>query len=152
MVYKYVYYKPGQPDKKSHNLSLTLVDVIRKHGGEVWFNCEVEQILFEKDRAVGVLVHGKKMYARHIIANCSPSTVMGKMLPEYVKPPIKSVKLANARNIALELETMYVGLNRSAEELGITEYSTLVMSDCDLLPLPEHPKRHPLWLSGLQVG
>ena len=26
---------------------------------------------------------------------------------------------------------MYVGLNRSAEELGITEYSTLVMSDCD---------------------
>lgn len=59
MVYKYVYYKPGQPDKKSHNLSLTLVDVIRKHGGEVWFNCEVEQILFEKDRAVGVLVHGK---------------------------------------------------------------------------------------------
>ena len=29
MVYKYVYYKPGQPDKKSHNLSLTLVDVIR---------------------------------------------------------------------------------------------------------------------------
>lgn len=47
---------------------------------------------------------------------------------------------------------MYVGLNRSAEELGITEYSTLVMSDCDLLPLPEHPKRHPLWLSGLQVG
>ena len=70
MVYKYVYYKPGQPDKKSHNLSLTLVDVIRKHGGEVWFNCEVEQILFEKDRAVGVLVHGKKLYARHIIANC----------------------------------------------------------------------------------
>lgn len=131
MVYKYVYYKPGQPDKKSHNLSLTLVDVIRKHSGDVWFNCEVEQILFEKERAVGVLVHGKKLYAKHIIANCSPSTVMGKMLPEYVKPPIKSVKLANARNIALELETMYVGLNRSAEELGITEYSTLVMSDCD---------------------
>lgn len=70
MVYKYVYYKPGQPDKKSHNLSLTLVDVIRKHGGVVWFNCEVEQILFEKDRAVGVLVHGKKLYARYIIANC----------------------------------------------------------------------------------
>lgn len=72
MVYKYVYYKPGQPDKKSHNLSLTLVDVIRKHGGEVWFNCEVEQILFEKDRAVGVLVHGKKnvrqTYHRQLLA------------------------------------------------------------------------------------
>ena len=69
-----------------------------------------------EERAVGVLMHGKKLYAKHIIANCSPSTVMGRMLPEYVKPPIKSVKLANARSIALELETMYVGLNRSAEE------------------------------------
>lgn len=131
MIYKYVYYKPGQLDKKSHNLSLTLVDVIRKNGGDVWFNCEVEQILFENGRAVGVLLHGKKLYAKHIIANCSPSAVMGKLLPDDVKPPIKAVKLANARKIALELETMYVGLNRSAEELGINEYSTLVMSDTD---------------------
>ena len=59
----------------------------------MWVNCEVGQILFEKERAVGVLVHGKKLYAKHIIANCSPSTVMGRMLPEYVKPPVKSVKV-----------------------------------------------------------
>lgn len=131
MIYKYVYFYPGQPDKKSHNLSLTLVDVIRKNGGEVWYNCEVEKILMKDDRAIGVRFNGRELYAKHIIANCSPSTVMGKMLPEGVKPPAKSVKLANARTIALELETMYVGLNRSAKELGITEYSTLVMSDAD---------------------
>ena len=132
MIYKYVYFYPGQPDKKSHNLSLSLVDVIRKNGGDVWYNCEVDKILFHGDRACGVrLTNGKEYYADHIIANCSPSTVMGKMLPDGIKAPQKSVKLANARNIALELETMYVGLNRSAEELGITEYSTLIMSDTD---------------------
>ena len=98
----------------------------------MWYNCEVDKILFHGDRACGVrLTNGKEYYADHIIANCSPSTVIGKMLPEGVKAPKESVKLANARDIALELETMYVGLNRSAEELGITEYSTLVMSDPD---------------------
>lgn len=132
MIYKYVHLYPGQPDKKSHNLSLSLVDVIRRNGGNIWYNCEVEKILFHGDRAGGVrLTNGRELYADHIIANCSPTTVIGKMLPENVKPPVKSVKLANARDIALELETMYVGLNRSAEELGITEYSTLIMSDVD---------------------
>lgn len=132
MIYKYVHLYPGQPDMKSHNLSLSLVDVIRRHGGEIWYNCEVEQILFKGDRAAGVrLKNGREIPAKHVIANCSPTTVMGKMLPPEVKPPVKSVKLANARSLALELETMYVGLNRSAEELGIREYSTLIMSDAD---------------------
>ncbi|MGN1405719.1 MAG: phytoene desaturase family protein [Erysipelotrichaceae bacterium] len=132
MIYKYVHLYPGQPDKKSHNLSLSLVDVIRRNGGNIWYNCEVEKILFEDDRACGVkLKNGRELYAKQIIANCSPTTVMAKMLPENVKIPEKSLKLANARKIALELETMYVGLNRSAEELGIKEYSTLIMSDTD---------------------
>lgn len=130
MIYKYVNLYPGQPDKKSHNLSLSLVDVIRRNGGDVWYNCEVDKILFDGDRACGVkLKSGRCINAKHVIANCSPSTVIGKMLPDGVKAPERSVKLANARKIALELETMYVGLNRSAKELGITEYSTLIMSD-----------------------
>lgn len=132
MIYKYVYFYPGQPDKKSHNLSLSLVDVIRQNHGQIWYNCEVEEILFNQNVACGVrLTNGKELYAKHIIANCSPSMVMKKMLPEGVKAPDKDIKLANGRDIALELETMYVGLNRSAQELGITEYSTLIMSDCD---------------------
>lgn len=132
MIYKYVYFYPGQPDKKSHNLSLTLCDVIRKHGGDIWYNCEVEKLLFKGDTVCGVhLKNGKDIYAGHVIANLSPSTIMGKMLPEGVTPPKHSIQLANARDLALELETMYVGLNRSAKELGITEYSTLIMSDSD---------------------
>lgn len=90
-------------------ISGSLVDVIRRNGGDVWYNCEVDKILFDGDRACGVrLTNGKEYYADHIIANCSPSTVIGKMLPDGVKAPQKSVKLANARDIALELKTMYV--------------------------------------------
>lgn len=130
MIYKYVHLYPGQPDKKSHNLSLSLVDVILRNGGKIWYNSEVEEILIENNQAVGIrLKNGKELHAKHIIANCSPSTIMAHMLPDNVQPPKKAVKLANARDIALELETMYVGLNKSAEELEIHEYSTLIMSD-----------------------
>lgn len=132
MIYKYVHLYPGQPDKKSHNLSLSLVNTLLKNGGDIWYNTEVDKILFDGNKACGVqLKDGRQLKANHIIANCSPTTIMAKMLPEGVEPPKKSVKLANARNIALELETMYVGLNRSAQELGIDTYSTLIMSDED---------------------
>ena len=47
MIYKYVHLYPGQPDKKSHNLSLSLVDVILRNGGKIWYNSEVEEILIE---------------------------------------------------------------------------------------------------------
>lgn len=132
MIFKYVYYNPGMPNKKSHNLSLTLESLFRKAGGEIWYNSEVKQILIEDDTAKGVeLNNGHKVYADHIIANCSPAVVYGKMIDDSVPRPTYPLQLANARSIALELETMYVGLNRSAEELGIDTYSTIIMSDED---------------------
>lgn len=132
MVYKYVYYNPGMPDKKSHNLSLTLESLLRKAGGEIWYNSEVVRILIVKDTARGVILKDRRtLFAKHIIADCSPAVVYGKMIADDVPRPETPLRLANARSIALELETMYVGLNRSAEELGIDTYSTIIMSDED---------------------
>lgn len=145
MLYKYVYGHPGLPDKKSHCLSLSLADTILRHGGEIWYNCEVSEIIMEDNCAKGVIVEGQEIRAPHIIANCSPTTILGRMLNDHVKRPEKSLKLANAREIALELETMYVGLNRSAEELGIHNYSTLVMAD-------ENPDHQYAKANGTQKG
>ncbi|MEE8808198.1 MAG: NAD(P)/FAD-dependent oxidoreductase [Lactimicrobium sp.] len=131
MIYKYVVGHPGQPADKSHRLSLTLADTILRHGGDIWYNCEVSKILIENGKAKGVIVEGKEIRADHIIANCSPSTVMGRMIDPSIPRPEYPLKLANARHTALELETMYVGLTRSAQELGIHDYSTLIMSDED---------------------
>ncbi|MCC6094017.1 MAG: NAD(P)/FAD-dependent oxidoreductase [Eubacterium sp.] len=132
MIYKYVYYNPGMPNKKSHNLSLTLESTLRKSGGEIWYNSEVVQILIENNSAKGVVLkNGKTILAKHIIADCSPAAVYGKMIADDVPRPEIPLRLANARSIALELETMYIGLNRSAEELGIDTYSTIIMSDED---------------------
>lgn len=132
MIYKYVYYNPGMPNKKSHNLSLTLESQLRKAGGEIWYNSEVSRIIIENNTATGVkLSNGRVINAGHIIADCSPAVVYGKMIDEDIPRPEYPLKLANARRIALELETMYIGLNRSAEKLGIDTYSTIIMSDED---------------------
>ncbi|MDD5859284.1 MAG: hypothetical protein PUC99_02960 [Eubacteriales bacterium] len=53
------------------------------------------------------------------------------MIDDSAPRPEIPLRLANARRIALELETMYIGLNRPAEELGIDTYSTIIMSDED---------------------
>lgn len=133
MIYYYVYWNPGQPDKKSHQMSLALEDVIRKNGGEIWYNCEVEKLIIEGDVVKGVIVNGEEIRANHVIANVSPTTIMGKMLPDGVTPPEKNVRLANARDLAMNIECMYIGLNRSAEELGIKDYSTFILSDEDAI-------------------
>lgn len=131
MLYKYVYGRPGLPAMKSHELSLALEKVILNHGSDIWYNSEVTKIIIENQQAKGVIVNGKEIRADHIIANVSPHTVIGKMLDKNVTVPDHVLKLANARSIAHGLETMYVGLNRSAEQLGIKDYSTLIMSDED---------------------
>lgn len=132
MIYKYVEGKPGLPSMKSHELSLALEKVIRNHGGDIWYNSEVFRIIIEKDTAKGViLADGQEIRADHVIANVSPHMLMGQMLAEDVDIPEYPLKLANARSLALGLETMYVGLNRSAAELGIKDYSTLIMADED---------------------
>ena len=92
----------------------------------------MEQILIEDNAAKGVVLKdGRTISAGHIIANCSPAVVYGKMIADDVPRPKIPLQLANARSIELELETMYIGLNRSAEELGIDTYSTIIISDED---------------------
>jgi transketolase C-terminal domain/subunit len=63
MIYKNCYLKPGMPEMKSHALSLGLADSILKHGGDIWYNCEVSKILIEDGRAAGVIADGKELRA-----------------------------------------------------------------------------------------
>ena len=65
MLYDYVNDGAAMPRHRSHELSLALVDVIQKNGGEVWYNSEVTKILYREDgSAAGVEVNGKAVYAK----------------------------------------------------------------------------------------
>lgn len=112
-------------------MSLALADSIYQHGGDIWYNTKVAQLLMDGDTVTGVIANGQRIKSRFVIADVSPTTVMTKLLPKGVKAPQKNIKLTNARPFAYSLETMYIGLNRSAHELGIKNYSTFILNDLD---------------------
>jgi prolycopene isomerase len=103
------------PTHRSHELSLALVDIIKKHGGEVWFNSEVTKFLYnEEGRVIGVVANGEELYAKEVISNVIAHNVFN--MSEFDKLPERNVKLANARTFGISVATVYLGLDCTAEE------------------------------------
>ncbi len=126
----YAKVKPSMPHNRSHELSLSLVKAFQGFGGEIRYNSEVTEFLFdEKGAAIGVVANGEKLYAKKIISNVIPANVINRS--DAKKLPKRMKKLANARKIGMTFITIYLGLDRSMEELGINDYSVFVFSDND---------------------
>lgn len=143
MLIVYVVYGAGVPALFSHGLSLALDKVIRDHGGEVWYNCPVTKVLIKGGAAYGVEVNGKTYYADHIISTCFPNNVFGHMVDREQIPKLE-IQKANARELALSFVTVYLGLNRSAEELGIKDYSIFLQPYAE----PAEQYKHSFTLGG----
>ncbi|MDO4419731.1 MAG: NAD(P)/FAD-dependent oxidoreductase [Ruminococcus sp.] len=132
MMARYIAGSPAMPSMKSHELSLAVEKVIKDNGGDIWYNTEVTEILTENGKAVGVKTKEREIFADFIVANCFPDTAYSKMM-KAEDVPEKGVKLANARKKGEMFFTVYLGLNRSAEELGIKDYSVFLYDSPDAL-------------------
>jgi len=125
MLWLYVVCYPKMPAKKSPELVYALEEIIRENGGEIWTNSEVRKLLVKDGRVYGVMLSdGREVYSDNIISNWFPNSVIQSMDADEV--PERAIKMANARELGLSFVTIYLGLNRSAEELGIKDYSVFV--------------------------
>ena len=121
----YMEVKPTMPYNRSHELSLALVKSFEGFGGEIRYNSEVTRFLFdEKGKAIGVVANGEEYYAKKIISNIIPNNVINRADPKNF--PSRFKKMANARKFGMTFVTVYIGLDRSKEELGITDYSVFI--------------------------
>ncbi len=128
----------GMPHDRSIEMSLALSDVIHKNGGKIFYNAEVTEFLFDDNgRVCGVAVGDEKYYAKEVISNVIPHNVFNRS--KIDKIPKSDLKLANAREISTSIFTIYIGLDCTAEELGIEDYSVFVMKDGD--PRVQYEKR-----------
>lgn len=125
MLQRYVNGGPALPELRSHEISLALEASIREHGGEFWYNTEVTKILTKGGKAYGVAIGEKEIYAPKIISNAFPDVVYAELM-QRDEVPARAVKLINARTNGAMFFTVYLGLNRSAEELGIKDYSVFL--------------------------
>ena len=131
VLHSYVQNGTGIPQLRSHEMSLALDEVIRRHKGEIWYNSEVTRVIMKNGKPVGVEINGEKeVYGKYFICNSSPNAVWNDLF-EKKDIPGKQLKMLNTRKIACTLTTVYLGMNRTKEELGITDYSVFIAPDSD---------------------
>ena len=130
MDYVYTDHGAGLPSMFSHELSLSFDKTIRENGGQIFYNSPVRKILVKKRKAYGVIANGQKYYADYIICNAFPNDVFGRMISKREVPLIE-IKRANSRELALSFVNVYLGLNKSAQELGINDYTTFLLQKAD---------------------
>ena len=126
MVYLYITNKAQIPLKRSHEISTVLETEIRNNGGTIYYGEEVKEIKVTNNHVSGVILSsGKEIKTNYVISNASPHSVFGKMI-EKKDIPEKALKLANAREISGRGFSMFLGLNKTKEELGLSDYSYFI--------------------------
>lgn len=131
MLHSYVNKGTSIPHLRSHEMSLAIDKVIRDNGGDIWYNSEVTKVIMKNGKPVGVVINGnKEVYGKRFICNSAPITVW-KDLFDKKDIPEKQLKMANSRKIATALTTVYLGMNVTKEQLGITDYSVFIAPTSD---------------------
>ncbi|MBQ7294966.1 MAG: NAD(P)/FAD-dependent oxidoreductase [Clostridia bacterium] len=131
VLHSYVKNGTGIPKLRSHEMSLALDEVIRKHGGNIWYNSEVTKVIMKDGKPAGVVINGEKeVYGKYIICNSYPYAVF-KDLFDKKDVPEKQLKMLKSRKTACSLTTVYLGMNKTKEELGIKDYSVFIAPDSD---------------------
>ncbi|WP_143462326.1 phytoene desaturase family protein [Levilactobacillus enshiensis] len=130
MVVSYVALAAYVPQHRSHEISSALVKSLQDNGGTAWFNTEVTQLIVQDHAVVGVKTAHQTLYAKQVIADLHPNTVYSHLLqPDQV--PQSELKKANARKLGTSGFLVYLGMNQSAEQLGIHDYSTFIAHTWD---------------------
>ncbi len=131
MLYSYVVNKPVISLNRSHELSLALFEEFTRLNGTSKFLTEVKEIIVDKGAVKGVVTSDNHIYKSNIvIANVSPNLVYGRLIPQ-AKVPKKARQLTNARILGARGVCVYLGLNKSPEELGLKNYSYFIYHTLD---------------------
>jgi len=143
-LWSYIEFKPTHFVGGSQALSNALIDCFREAGGQVKFNCGVKAIVIDNDAAKAVITEdGETITTKQIISNASPIDTYTKMIGEQHIPE-SVMKEMNSREIGISAATVYLGLDCTAEDLGISEpCSFLFDKDADLDDMYGNPDKTP---------
>ena len=111
------------PKKTTYEISARMAERFTEMGGHLLLNTRADKILVENGCVVGIVTNrGETIKTHHVYANTLPHNVFGKMIYPHSEIPEKALKALNMRTTGTSFLSMYMGLNRSAEELGLNHY------------------------------
>ncbi len=141
MVLSYIEGGAVIPKSRSHGMSSAILDSFESFGGEVWFNSHVEKLIMYDGAVKGIILDdGTRAYSDHVVCNCSPHSVFSTMIDKNDLPDAE-IKRANARELGGRGFSMFLGLNKSPEELGINDHCWFIYSTSDTAKQYELMKR-----------
>ena len=98
----------------------SLLKVIEKNGSQLALKAEVENIIIEKNKAIGVkLKNGDKLYSKIIISNAGVKNTFNKFLGSDTKSCEKIIAELKNINPSIAHICLYVGLNKTDKELNL---------------------------------
>ncbi len=105
--------------KGNYAISLLLSEEFIKNGGTLRCLTGVKEILVKDNEVTGVVTDSnEKFLTKHILANLSPNVVYGNLILDNVVPN-KAKSLTNSRSFGARGVSVYIGLNKTKEELGL---------------------------------
>ena len=132
----YVGYGSYIPHRFSHEMSLKMAERAEAMGVQIEYRQQVEKILVKDGKAYGVRTkRGDEIHADYVICSAYPHKVYTSMIEPASAVPAKAIKMVNGRRLSLTAFSVILILDKTAEELGIKDYSVFRgdTMDTDLL-------------------
>lgn len=131
MLLKYLQKGAYIPKNRSHEISAAFEAKIREFKGDIMYNTKVTKIVVENNQVVGIITDkGERIITKHIISNASAHLVYSSMIEQALVPKL-AIKSANSRRIGGAGFVLYLGLNKSADELKLNDYSYFIYPTMD---------------------
>lgn len=131
MLHSYIIDGAVIPKGRSHQISTAILEAFEENGGEAWFNTSVKKIIVKDGCAKGVILDdGTEITANVVICNASPYNAYTKLI-DSAEIPEKLKKEVNAKTLGAKGFAVFLGLNRSAEELGLVNHSYFIYPHAD---------------------
>ena len=120
----YVGYGSFIPHKFSHEMSLKMAERAEAMGVQIEYRQHVEKILVKDGKVYGVrTARGDEIHADYVISSSYPNNVYTNMIEPASEVPEKAIKMVNGRRLSLTAFSVILILDKTAEELGIKDYS-----------------------------
>ena len=138
MLTRHFMYGGYYPKGGSSEIAFQIIPTIEKSGGRVLVRAPIREILLNdaRDRVVGVQVKkGHNVFdilAPIVISDAGLTNTAHTLLPEEVGKGCGLVAMANRLRPGMSLLTVFIGLDGSAEELGLKASNVWAFNDSDL--------------------
>lgn len=118
-MYKYIFKKPVALKNKNIEFILNMVKRYEELGGKIYYRSCVEEINDFEEKKEVVLKDGTKYYANEIICDLAERYVYKNLLKEA---NTFAYQKENARTISMNGLVVYLGLNKSYQDLKLYNY------------------------------